>query len=122
MLSGRSREGVLLLSVDLSEGRLMSDELSNDGSHAGRSPVDEWIEDELDETALWPSGRFRYEALFICLLSCRSLSGEGGPSTAGSRRSIMLGESRAFLPLDGTAEGGDLDPSLPGLLALLYSE
>jgi hypothetical protein len=90
-LSGRSRDG-MLLDVDLPEDFL--DKLlipSSAVSHEGLSPdASDRSEEDPDELAWWLWCLSRPDARFICLLSARMLSGEGGPSIAGSRRSVTL--------------------------------
>lgn len=58
-LSGRSREGLLLV-VERCDERRVRDMLSRACSQAGRSPVDERCDEEPDEAARWPGwGRLR---------------------------------------------------------------
>lgn len=96
-LSGRSRDG-MLLDVDLPEDFL--DRLlmpSSAFSHEGRSPdVSDRRDDDPDELAWWLRCLSRTDDLFNRLLSARRLSGEGGPSTAGSSRSGISAESLLF--------------------------
>lgn len=104
-LSGRSRDG-MLLDVDLPEDFL--DKLlmpSSAFSHEGLSPdASDRSEDDPDELVWWLWCLSRADARFICLLSARMLSGEGGPSIAGSRRSVMLEAIWLFAEKGGGGE------------------
>jgi hypothetical protein len=78
--------------VERLEGRRVNDMFSSATSHDGRSPVRDRRDEELEpeDTARGPWGRFRWDDRLACLLSCRILSGEGGPSTAGSKIWLKL--------------------------------
>lgn len=116
-LSGLSREG-MLLDVDLPEDfleRLLMP--SSAFSHEGRSPdASDRSEDEPDELVWWLRCLSRTDVLFICLLSARMLSGEGGPSIAGSSRSGILAGAWS---LAGCFGWGGADDDVSGLVEVL---
>jgi len=96
-LSGRSRDGMALV-VDLPEDFLDRLNPSSAFSQDGRSAeASDKREDEPDEVAVWPLCWLwcfsLAEDCLIWLLRARMVSGDGGPSMAGSRRPLMLSES-----------------------------
>jgi hypothetical protein len=110
--SRNSREP-LLLSADRVDGWRDRFGVSHMVSHWGRPSIAA-LGDEAGGVPR-PPGRSRYDPRFICLLSCRSLSGEGGPSTAGSSRWSISGVGRLLdtglvllLPRDKGMERVDL--------------
>jgi hypothetical protein len=107
-------DGILLLAVERVDERLDSERCSGAGSQEGRLDVSE---EEPDEVLRCLS---RMDARFICLLNARILSGDGGPSTAGSRRSLILLEP-CFAEAAGGLEVWAADrPSLLVLLPLRF--
>jgi hypothetical protein len=114
-LSGRSRGG-MLLDVERPEDFLESVFPSIAFSHEGRSAeVSDLSEDEPDELVWWLWCLSRTDALFTCWLSSRRLSGEGGPSTAGSRSLSMERASCGATLDDVTGRTGGGAVSLWGL-------
>jgi hypothetical protein len=115
-LSGRSREGMLLdvdRPEDFLESALPSSALF---SHEGRSAeVSDRSEDEPDELVWWLWCLSRTDARFICWLISRRLSGDGGPSTAGSKSLSMVWESCGTASDDVTGRTGTAWVSLWGL-------
>ncbi len=90
-LSGRSRGCIMLLAVDLPDDFLDSVRPSSACSHDGRSAeASDRSDEEPDEVVWWLLCLSRIDARIICFLSARMLSGDGGPSMAGSSRSVML--------------------------------
>jgi hypothetical protein len=88
-LSGRVWEG-MLLDVERPEDFLERALPSNACSHEGRSAeVSDRSEDEPEELVWWLWCLSRADARLACWLSSRRLSGDGGPSTAGSRSPSM---------------------------------
>jgi hypothetical protein len=98
-LSGRSREGMLLV-VDLPEDFLDSGFPSCPCSNEGRSAeVSDRSEEEPDEVVWWLWCLSRTDARFICWLNSRRLSGDGGPSMAGSK-SLSMERASCGTPSD----------------------
>lgn len=89
-LSGRSR---MLLVVDRPDDFR---DKPTPSSHDGRS-VDarERIDEEPEDDVCWLWCFSATDTRFICLLNARMLSGDGGPSMAGSRRPLMVCSSIA---------------------------
>jgi hypothetical protein len=80
----------MLLDVDRPEDFLESVLPSSVFSHEGRSAeVSDRSEDEPDELVWWLWCLSRTDARFTCWLSSRRLSGDGGPSIAGSKSRSM---------------------------------
>lgn len=91
-LSGRSRMLLLFERVDD-----FLDKVSRVWSQDGRWSNDarESKEDEPDEAVCWLTCRSETDACLTLLLSALILPGDGGPSTAGSRKSAKFSASRA---------------------------
>jgi hypothetical protein len=80
----------MLLVVDRTDDLRDRETPSKVCSHEGRSEPTERREPEPDDVVRWLWCLSMMEALFTCLLRARIRSGDGGPSTAGSKRSAAI--------------------------------